>query len=209
MTCHYLYCLLSVFLVVLLYAGWSEGLAASNNDGLIQQLVDTLNLPNCDPARLRVTCLKYKFRTIDGSCNNLCNITKGAAGRPFRRFPGLDPATAYEPGFLPRNTASFGTLGNPRKISRVVFSNVSRNAPNFTHITMTWGQFLDHDITLTALTPNVNCGVNNAPCPDKEGCIGIPINPGQELRSDATAQCIPLARSDQPNNDGVQVRLSS
>ncbi|XP_067034802.1 uncharacterized protein [Acropora muricata] len=41
--------------------------------------------------------------------------------------------------------------------------------PKGTHLVMTWGQFLVHDVTLTELTDeHVNCGTNAQPCPNKQ-----------------------------------------
>ena len=62
-------------------------------------------------------------------------------------------------------------------------------------MTMTWGQFLDHDLTLTEANETLDCGVNNEPCPQREGCIGITILRDDELLRNRGAQCIPLGRS--------------
>ena len=181
---------------------------ASSSAAAAQQVLDTLSLKNCDELKVRLLCLKRCYRTFDGTCNNLCNITRGAANEPLRRLPNLEPPTAYEePGFQPRRLAADGTdLPNARRISRAVFrantGNLNGSAPDFTHMTMTWGQFLDHDITLTELTPlpnGVDCGVNNEPCiRNRPECFGIDIsqsNPDDRLRNNQSARCIPLSRS--------------
>ena len=73
---------------------------------------------------------------------------------------------------------------------------------------MTWGQFLDHDLTLTRLVPGIECGVNNAPCEDQEGCTNIDILEGDELLNNKSARCIPLRRAKQ-NNEGEQVSFET
>lgn len=38
------------------------------------------------PLYVRLNCIRRRYRTFDGTCNNLCNITKGAAETGFARF---------------------------------------------------------------------------------------------------------------------------
>ena len=203
--------LFSFLLGALLIVGAYEVCQGSLTLEAAQQILDTLNKANCDPVNATIECLKLKYRTFDGTCNNLCNTKQGAAGQPLLRFPGLLTPTAYtQPGFLPRinSVISGKLLPNARSVSREVFNStradVNNTRPNLTHAVMTWGQFLDHDITLTALTPDVECGVNDEPCPIREGCTGIDILKGDELSNNQSAECIPLRRSAQ-TKDGQQV----
>ena len=168
-------------------------------------------MQNCpDPIGVRLKCLKYKFRTFDGTCNNLCNTKLGAIDRPLRRLPSLANPTAYEPNFQPRSSSAVAgkTLPNARNISLIVFSSttadINNTAPDFTHVTMTWGQFMDHDVTLTDLISGLECGANDEPCSNQVGCIGIDIEDGNQLLGSRNAQCIPLRRSRQ-NAEGEQV----
>ena len=194
----------SCLLVILLIVGAYEVRQASAAD----QLLQTLNLPNCDSLPLRSACAERKFRTYDGTCNNLCNTTRGAANRPLRR---LLPNAYQQPDNQPRSESVITgkSLSNCRTISRAVFTvnntaNINGTAPDFTHLTMTYGQFLDHDITLTKLTQGVECGINNEPCPQNPDCINIDIPVGEELQFNQTAKCIPLPRSFR-DEDGEQV----
>ncbi|XP_022781214.1 peroxidasin homolog [Stylophora pistillata] len=178
-----------------------------------QDLEDTLLLPNCNRLDVRQNCIRgSQFRTFDGTCNNLCNITNGAAGSSFLRLEGLNPPNTFQqPGNLPRiKSVNGGLLRNARNISRIVFNNTDANvndtAPNFTHVTMTWGQFLDHDLTLTQLVPDVECGVNNAPCQEITGCTNLDILEGDDLLNNRSATCIPLRRAKQ-SKDGEQMNI--
>ncbi|XP_078362200.1 peroxidasin-like, partial [Oculina patagonica] len=151
-------------------------------------------------------CFMRRYRTFDGSCNNLCNITRGSALRPFLRL--LPPA--YQDGVqAPRSLGSNNQpLPNARNISTIVFvsstANDDNTTANFTHMTMTWGQFLDHDITLTQANESVECGNNSLPCRGPEqGCIGINISRGNELRDNRSAVCMPLRRSAMKNGEQV------
>ena len=165
----------------------------------------------------RLFCLKFHYRTFDGTCNNICNITTGAAFTPHDRFPGLDPPTAYEqPGNQPRQFSSERSRGrrirlpNTRFVSKIVFDNYPDRA-SFTHMVMTWGQFLDHDLTLTEFTvgvnPQLDCGTSQEPCPsliEKPFCFGVNISSRVRLSGDPLARCTPLVRSEQ-NSHGNQV----
>ncbi|XP_022240998.1 chorion peroxidase-like [Limulus polyphemus] len=87
-----------------------------------------------------------KFRTIDGTCNNLIKPRWGSSFNCFNRF--LHPN--YADGLSsPRRAFSGNELPNPRLISTTLHSDSSVLARDFTHLVMQWGQFLDHDITLT------------------------------------------------------------
>ncbi|XP_046571262.1 myeloperoxidase-like [Haliotis rubra] len=92
-----------------------------------------------------------KYRTADGSCNNLANPSWGMASIPMRRW--LSPA--YDDGISsPREKATQGwntKLPSARLVSTTVHTpstNADRHA-SYTHMLMQWGQFLDHDITST------------------------------------------------------------
>lgn len=117
----------------------------------LRDLIATFSLQNCDDLSERIMCAQRKFRTIDGTCNT-----------PLIRTPGLSPPTAYATlDFLPRNTSvNGGKLPNPRLVRQKVLPSDDANdlggTPSFTHVTMTWAQFIDHDIALTdRLKPNV------------------------------------------------------
>ena len=92
---------------------------------------------------------KARFRTIDGTCNNVNQPLFGAAGTPFIR---VQPADYADEISAPRVAQSEDQLPNARNVSRFVHgSNANRqnpNSPRLTHLAMNWGQFLDHDFTL-------------------------------------------------------------
>lgn len=199
---------------MLLVVGYFETPQAYSADSSVQLLTDTFNL-TCDTLlEKRLLCLKYgKYRTFDGTCNNLCNITTGAAFTPHARFA---PAAYVQPGFQPRQFSVVAGTGGPLNLpnTRQVSKKVFRNAPvqgNFTHVTMTWGQFMDHDVTLTEFTvgvnPQVDCGGPLHPCPSlasKPDCFGVNITIGNDLLNKPQVRCTPLSRSER-NEAGEQV----
>lgn len=166
----------------------------------------------CEPVPLQtqLNCFTRKYRTFDGTCNNLCNVSWGSAFRPLKR---LLPSAYQDGKQAPRSLGSNKQpLPNARNVSKTVFvsSKVNEdnaNPPSFTHMTMTWGQFLGHDIVLTQKNESVSCGDNNLPCKGpKEGCIGIDVLPGNELETNRTAVCMPLKRSAIKNGEQVSLQ---
>lgn len=115
-------------------------------------------VPSCDEVSINT------YRTYDGTCNNLQNPLQGAARTPFRRLI----APFYEDGISSlQGTLQFSNLNppkggdaltksgpfdppspSPRLISKQIVRNDSTEERFLTHITMQWGQFLDHDLDL-------------------------------------------------------------
>ncbi|KAL3275369.1 hypothetical protein HHI36_020136 [Cryptolaemus montrouzieri] len=94
-------------------------------------------------------CFHNRYRSIDGSCNNLQNPTWGASLTPFRRI--LKPI--YEDGFGKPvgwdKTRKY--FGYPKPLARLVSTTIISTyqiSPDdeITHMVMQWGQFLDHDL---------------------------------------------------------------
>lgn len=111
---------------------------------------------SCDP--------NDKFRTLDGSCNNLRFPWFGKGDTPFKRY--LKPA--YDDQLdAPRSKGRLGgPLPNPRSISRALFTDNFQVDGVFSHIVATFGQFLSHDLTSAAASSDsfgkiVDCPCNN------------------------------------------------
>ena len=138
------------------------------------------------------------YRTFDGST--------------FRPYNRLLPSAYQDSKQSPRSLGSKKQpLPNARNVSKIVFVSSKTNEdntdpPSFSHMTMTWGQFLGHDILLTQRNESVSCGDNNLPCKGpQEGCIGIDILPGNELVTNRTAVCMSLRRSAIRNGEQVSL----
>lgn len=101
---------------------------------------------HCHPPR---SCLnkRSKYRTFDGSCNNIRPHRShwGAAGQPMERL--LPPA--YEDGiWTPRIHAKDGSLlTGAREISRILLGDSDRPHPKYNLLLMQFGQFIAHDVT--------------------------------------------------------------
>ena len=87
------------------------------------------------------------YRTISGCCNNVANKDLGRANRAFVRMT----RTAYDDSIsIPRGGMHPSNIPNPRAISSAVH-RVQGTKPlqPVSVMLMQFGQFLDHDLTLT------------------------------------------------------------
>ena len=195
----------SFLFTIYLIVSTSEARGNMSSEDAARQTVEVLLRGDSVSLKTRLACSSSPYRTFDGSCNNLNNPTLGMANTPLIRLPGLKSPTAYEGNnFAPRRLSKSGNnvpLLNARKVSVKVFvagegsSRLKQPTRRGTHLVMTWGQFLDHDVTLTALTEHVDCGTNDAPCPNKADCIGIDVDRSVSLNGNQSVKCIPLRRS--------------
>lgn len=116
-------------------------------DGLKQySLFETSIRDNCpkEPA-----CRKDKYRTIDGSCNNLEHPLWGMSHTSFIRIVPPD----YADGLNELRKAGDGSvLPGAREVSITLATDVDLPDVKFALFVMQWGQFIDHDLTLTAST---------------------------------------------------------
>ncbi|XP_066927072.1 uncharacterized protein [Clytia hemisphaerica] len=133
---------------------------------------------NCISTRQKVKCdAKTKYRSFDGTCNNLLFTTRGASNTPLRRLVGADyidggktprgapcratnslllPYNVYQTGYNPldRWSKRYPTAHQvSRNLFQITTDNV-RNMRGFSTMFMTFGQFLDHDV---ALVPHESC----------------------------------------------------
>ena len=123
-------------------------------DILSQQHLDLIaQLSGCLAHRKVVNCTDMcfhsKYRSIDGTCNNLQHPMWGASLTGFRRM--LKPT--YENGFSTPigwdKTRKY--FGFPKPSSRLVSTTLISTKEitqdeEITHMVMQWGQFLDHDL---------------------------------------------------------------
>lgn len=126
------------------------------------------------------------YRSIDGRENNFFFPNRGRSNTKFSRILRAD----YGDGISsPRRAASGGPLFNARKVSSILFSDKSRPSLRLSHMAMIWGQFLDHDITLSA-EPEIDC---EDKCGLNGECFGIHVPRGD--RPFRGRYCIELKRS--------------
>jgi len=112
-------------------------------------------------------CNTNEYRNINGTCNNLSSLEWGAADIMLRRqiAPQYDDAL---------NTPNGIDRLSPRAISNIVFAQDSTTEQDekLSAFVYSWGQFLDHDISLT---PEGEAEVIAIPLPEDEPLFSMPI----------------------------------
>ena len=103
-----------------------------------------LRAPECETGTCNQTTV---YRTVSGCCSNIANKDFGRANRAFRRLMESE----YDDSISrPRGGINPSKLPSPRKISSVVHRvKETGSKPTLSVMLMQFGQFLDHDITLT------------------------------------------------------------
>ncbi|XP_037081331.1 LOW QUALITY PROTEIN: peroxidasin homolog [Pollicipes pollicipes] len=169
--------------------------------GQMERLRD---LSGCSSHRRRLNCSNIcfhsRYRSADGTCNNLQQPLWGASLVGFRR---LLPAQ-YENGFnTPRGADRSSRyngflLPNPRLVSsRLAATDVITEDTEFSAMLMQWGQFVDHDMdhALPAFSEVSFDGQHecDSTCQNVAPCFNIAIPPGD--RRQGHHRCMRLVRS--------------
>lgn len=136
-------------------------------------------------------CVSSKYRTYDGFCNNPYHPYWGKSNVCHIRLLSPDYADGIS---LPRNSYNPRfPLPNPRAISNYIHSDIPLESP-YNLMKMQWGQFINHDITNTALSSYdglVDCCKN----PNVRGCWPILVPPGDHFYSAHNITCLNFIRS--------------
>ncbi|XP_076624546.1 uncharacterized protein LOC143343486 [Colletes latitarsis] len=121
-------------------------LSRRSKNNPLQRQCPNRGVPDCPPASLR-------YRTSDGSCNNLQNLWWGSAMSAMQRF--LPPA--YGDGIQSvRRSVSGRPLPSARQVTAVIHEDKDIPLASITHMLMQWGQFVDHDMTATGQSRGFN-----------------------------------------------------
>jgi len=159
-----------------------------------------------------IPCSQSRFRTADGSCNNLRNTRWGKSFECVTRL--LDPE--YADGCIqlyvaieicinfsyqliigvsvPRVARSGQPLPNARTLSGSIHPQEDVSA-NFTHMLMQFGQFLDHDISLSPVTQLRTGAVQCCPRPTHPDCFEISIPKSDPFFAEVGKTCMNFVRS--------------
>lgn len=146
-------------------------------------------------------CFHQKYRTQDGTCNNLQHPMWGASLTAFERLL----KSVYENGFNTPRGINPGRLyhGHPLPMPRLVSTSLIGTEAitpdeQFTHMLMQWGQFLDHDLdsTVVALSQarfsdGQHC---SSVCGNDPPCFSVAIPPN-DPRVRSGARCMFFVRS--------------
>ena len=162
-------------------------------------------VPRDDEEPMCFTPSFAKYRTINGVCNNLENPFLGAADIALSR---LVPSQ-YEDGLSALRGGTQSRGGNifpigpfqppnpsPRHIVQTVIRNLTDDAV-FTHMLMQWGQFIDHDLSLSPELED-ECPERAVECEFTDICEQIRVtdlDPVFGVGTENNGHCLPLSRS--------------
>lgn len=129
-------------------------------------------------------CYHGRYRSLDGTCNNLGHPTWGSSYTGFRRI--LQPI--YENGFSSPVGWEPGRLyyGFPKPAARLVSTKMIAthdvtSDDKLTHMVMQWGQFLDHDLNhaLPSVSSESWDGIDcKKSCDNAAPCFPMLVPPG-------------------------------
>ena len=146
-----------------------------------------------------------RYRRIDGTCNNLDNPFLGAADTALvRLIPSQyeDGISSLRGDIQNKEGSIFDTTAfqppNPsaRHVSQTVVRNVTMNE-DLTHILMQWGQFIDHDLSLSPELEG-DCAEMAHDCEFSDVCRPIRVtdrDPVFGLYTSNNGTCIAFSRS--------------
>ena len=96
-------------------------------------------------------CFKNRYRPFNGKCTNMKHPMSGVSMQPLKRILEAE----YEDGLSrPKESG----LPNVREVSKLLRQHENDELDDNQHtiFLMQWGQFLDHDLSLTVPSPNPN-----------------------------------------------------
>ncbi|XP_017797675.1 PREDICTED: uncharacterized protein LOC108578790 [Habropoda laboriosa] len=121
-------------------------LSRQSQSNPLERACPNRGVPHCPTASLR-------YRTSDGSCNNLQHLWWGSAMSSMQRF--LRPV--YDDGIQSvRRSVTGRSLPSPRRVTTVIHTDRDVPLASVTHMLMQWGQFVDHDLTATGQSRGFN-----------------------------------------------------
>jgi len=142
------------------------------------------------------SCSARLYRTADGSCNNLREARYGKSDTALNRILLPEYANGID---TPRR----GTNGGPLPTSRLVSTSLAKDFNNedqrYSYLSMTFGQFVDHDITHSPILKNgnnqdIDCCSSSASTDFQSFCSPIDI-PRNDPFFQGRSTCMNLVRS--------------
>ncbi|CAI5443860.1 unnamed protein product [Caenorhabditis angaria] len=106
------------------------------------------------------SCYHKKYRSADGTCNNLAQPVNGAA---FTRYLRMLPAV-YDDGFNSVVSSINRNRPNPREVSMFLLSTDRTIPTHVNSIFMAFGQLFAHDVTQNTLINSCTCQMSSPQC---------------------------------------------
>ncbi|XP_076371105.1 peroxidase-like [Tachypleus tridentatus] len=149
------------------------------------------------PAHMKpIPCTVERYRTYTGVCNNMHHTSWGSTHSPFvRQLPPV-----YKDGISePRVSVVDGSLLPPaRMVSAYIHRDFDYPSSDLSVLLMSWGQFIDHDMTLAAPPRDENdldfvcCGIPKEQ--QHPNCMTIDIPPGDPFYTHYRQSCMEFKR---------------
>ncbi|TRY95993.1 hypothetical protein DNTS_002156 [Danionella cerebrum] len=136
--------------------GLNELLSAEDMETILQ-------VTGCSAEMLKPVCksdcLSRRYRTITGHCNNRENPHWGAANTPYARWLSAEyeDARGAPRGWNPKNLYHNHSLPAVRGVSQQVLYTGNEQITlddSVSRLLVEWGQWIDHDLTLTPQSPS-------------------------------------------------------
>uniref|UniRef100_A0A8C9ZPM8 Peroxidasin n=1 Tax=Sander lucioperca TaxID=283035 RepID=A0A8C9ZPM8_SANLU len=184
----------------------TNGTAFRYNDLVSPHFLDVIaNLSGCTAHRrfnnCSDICFHQKYRSHDGTCNNLQHPMWGASLTAFERLL----KSVYDNGFnLPRGATeqlhNGYRLPLPRLVSTTMIGTETITPDDrYTHMLMQWGQFLDHDLdsTVMALSQSrfSDGQLCTQVCSNDPPCFPIQFPPNDPRQLRSGTRCMFFVRS--------------
>ena len=148
----------------------------------------------CPPFLMTPKCEVERYRTIEGLCNNLNMPHWGAAMHGHHRFLPPDFADGIS---APRASVTGYPLPSPRLISTNCHAGDEKHDHAVTLLLVAWGQYIDHDITLSAEVKDPVTKKTPKCCDGSrhKNCLPIEIPPYDQFYRQHNQKCMNFVRS--------------
>ena len=172
----------------------------NSNNKEVEMMVD---FAECiEPTSMSNCSIDSPYRTADGTCNNVYNPLQGASNTAFGRYL----SAVYEDGISTPVGHSQQVKGNPyvgpwpspRKVSELMVKDVPKLSISVTHMFPIWGQFVDHDLDLSAEFDTHICEESCDLVDTWPFCYPIKVSPTDSVFGKSgpnRGNCLPLTRS--------------
>ncbi|XP_035725197.1 peroxidase-like [Vespa mandarinia] len=159
-------------------------------------------------------CQRNRYRSFDGTCNNLFNPTWGAANTRYGRLLLPNYADGIQ---APTRSVTGNELPLSRLVSFTLFPSVAIKDNKLTLAAMQWGQIITHDMALIAGSTQSNPHSIQCCTPDghllhplvsDSKCYPIVIPNNDPDYSRSNIQCVNFVRSITDLDRGCKLRYS-
>ncbi|XP_058268480.1 eosinophil peroxidase isoform X2 [Hemibagrus wyckioides] len=156
------------------------------------------------PPPCRTTQNLNRYRTASSVCNNERNPLQGASNTAFTRWlpPVYEDRISEPQGWNPGRLYNNVVLPLVRLVSNRIFSTQDRNVVGdneFTLLITFFGQWNDHDLSFTPMSPSIRSFSNGINCDDScersEPCFPIQIPRDDPRLPSGPNNCLPVFRS--------------